>query len=313
MSATCENCRRPTEQYLCQSCQGVLRATLVSLTGAPDPWLGALRETAVGHVRYGPAQRRTPGPSTTLNGDAPLAEQIDLLPEHDASEDDNLRLARHQRARNVLKKAVSHGRVNLRASELLDYTHSVLSEWVRDLCETRGIPAPQLTTTEAHARWLATHVSAIACTPGASVCYTEITQIQTDIERAVDRPHSPRYWGPCPTPEADNGQTCATGLFALTPDADAVTCWRCHQTHQIHDLIERALASIDELLYSARDILEILRQTGQPLSERVWRDWRAKGRLTIRGWRGAEPMYWISDVRDLMRARPNTATRPSQK
>lgn len=31
---------------------------------------------------------------------------------------------------------------NLEASELLDYTRSVLVEWVRDICETRGMEVP---------------------------------------------------------------------------------------------------------------------------------------------------------------------------
>jgi hypothetical protein len=282
-------------------------------------WLDHLRESALGQTKLGESARRSPRYRNALDGERSLASQIDLLPgeqwepiEGPAREGDpwpmrepadaevDLQKARRERQRAALQRALGMGRINLRAAEQLEYAHSVIVEWIRDLCETRKIPTPSGTTNEL-ALWLARNVTAIASDEGAAVCYREIKQIVTDIERIINRPESTRDCGPCPT--VKDGEQCNTDLQARRGDSD-VRCWKCKTTYSIDDLIQRGLDTVGELLYCARDILAIMDGIGKHIPDRTWRNWRAEKRLIVRGWRGGEPMYWISDVRELLAQKP---------
>lgn len=159
-----------------------------------------------------------------------------------------------------------------------------------------------MTTPTDLAHWLARHADAIACDEAAGEIYADVKTAVDAIERVINRPESSRYCGPCPTLLEDQNQ-CRAGLFAKR-DAVEIRCWKCKMTHNVEQLIGSALRSVGGLLYSAGEVQELMSQIGQPIPSRTWRYWRASGRIEARGWRGAEPMYWISDVQDLLAAKP---------
>ena len=159
-----------------------------------------------------------------------------------------------------------------------------------------------MTTTASLASWLANHVDAIAQDEAAGEIFSDVKRIVDDIERMVNRPIPPRYCGPCPTLTEDQVY-CSVGLFAKR-DAIEIVCWKCKMTHNVEKLIQHAMRNTEGLLYSAREVQMLMAEIGQSIPPRTWRYWRAQEKVIVRGWRGAEPMYWLSDVQELMAAKP---------
>lgn len=128
----CVRCKAKSDTYGCHNCVNRLRKMLTEL---PD-WLTELEATAAGLAKHGGPVRRSPRYRRPLNGDA---HPIATFP---IDNEENLAKARHDREEAVLRDALARGRVNTRAAELADKAHAILLEWVRDLCESRGITFP---------------------------------------------------------------------------------------------------------------------------------------------------------------------------
>lgn len=128
----CVRCRAKAELFACNRCIDALRKMLADLPW----WLARLDESATGQARHGDDSRRTPRYRQHLDGDA---HPISSFP---SDHEDNLAKARHDRQEAIMRDALARGRVNARASELAERSHAVLVEWVRDLCETRGVDLP---------------------------------------------------------------------------------------------------------------------------------------------------------------------------
>lgn len=169
-----------------------------------------------------------------------------------------------------------------------------------------------MTTPAALATFLADNIPAIACDEAAGELFRDVRNAVDAIERAINRPIEPKYCGNCPAIIEDKqGQEleCATALYVPWDHHTQqypveVECWRCKVSYSVDKLIQDALNSIAGLLYSAREVQELMAQIGQPIPPRTWRYWRAEEKIIVRGWRGAEPMYWINDVKDLMAQKP---------
>ena len=149
----CVRCGAKATTFACGRCTHKLRRMLADLPW----WLRRLEETATGQARHGDDGRRIPRYRQQLDGDSAEASHIEPMPVDaccaaawDAGEpcpthgDGDGKRSRHRRAQTALRHALARGRVNLRASELADSAHSILFEWVRDLCETRGMPLPSV-------------------------------------------------------------------------------------------------------------------------------------------------------------------------
>lgn len=129
---TCTRCHAKSDNFGCHKCLDRLRKMLATL---PD-WIAELEFTAAGHGRTSAPVRRTPRYRRPLDGDAyPIAA-------YPNDSEENLAKAIRDRYDVVLRDALARGRVNARASELMEKVHGVLAMWVRDLCETRGIEPP---------------------------------------------------------------------------------------------------------------------------------------------------------------------------
>lgn len=166
----------------------------------------------------------------------------------------------------------------------------------------RDLPKP---TPNNLAKWLATNIHAIANNPHAHVCYAEVKQAITDIDKVINRPETQQYCGPCPTLSEDN-TPCKVGLFAKRDDTE-IQCWKCKTTHNIEQLIQQALETVKELGYTAEEILGFMADIGQPIPPSTWRKWRAEGKIQPRSHRGDTPLYWISDIRALADRKPQKA------
>ena len=158
-------------------------------------------------------------------------------------------------------------------------------------------------TTAALANHLAANVHLIARLETAGQCYTDIQNTIESIEDAINRPRNPKYCGPCPTVDEDQ-KVCGVGLYAAfdrkTKQYDTeVTCWKCHTTYVAEDLINDALGELDGWLFTAAEVLTTMAQIGEPISERTWRHWRKTGAIQSRNELGAEPKYFIGEVRHL--------------
>lgn len=299
----CTHCAGRAQLFLCNACISDLRDMLIGLArGQQLPngqyaagWLEHLTDAVLGQTKLGEFIRRNRGDETPM-------------------------------------------RVNLRASQLLDYASSVLSEWCRDVCETRGItwrplkatepgfigplrsgwrrlPADYQATSSDKALWLSGHVSAVASEEAAFVCYREIAEIITDIERLINRPTPPRLCGPCPTminhdvcgrrEPHSHPHSCATQLMAKH-DAIELTCPACKTTHNMERLLTRLWADADNFHVARNQVVWAMAMLGQPISLRTFQQWCAEHHLKpLSGY--AEPRYLLGDVRKLRDAKPQKA------
>lgn len=203
-------------------------------------------------------------------------------------------------------------RFDSRASDQLTYVHSVLVEWVRDLCETRGVQTPMLHTTSEVALWLAANASAIAADQGAAVCYREISELTKDIERLIDRPIPRRFCGPCPS-ELDRSHdancdkvhphACGVALTAQR-EASEVTCPMCKQTHDIAELWAQLLSQLDDWTFPYGELVTVLSWLDERVPPRTLREWLSKGKLTPVDHRMGKAVYRLGDVRRLRAEKP---------
>jgi hypothetical protein len=172
MSA-CESCSgRAHDAFLCGRCQTDLRQMLTDLPW----WIDRLAEAAVGHAKLGDGGRHS-GSGTRLKGDdevlpkctcghpehehrdecgviMPGAVTVIELLEPDADGNTSREIRGPERicvCREYVPSAkqakiraqfLAAGRVNSRASRLLDRIQNSLTTIVRDLCEARGVEVP---------------------------------------------------------------------------------------------------------------------------------------------------------------------------
>lgn len=184
-----------------------------------------------------------------------------------------------------------------------------IKRWIR-----RDLPAA---TPAALASWLAQNAHAIAADKAADVCYSEIKEVITDIEKVINRPAPPRVLGPCPTQvdsshdkdcDKQHPHTCALALTAKN-DATQITCPRCRTTHDVEELLARQIRDTDDYNFSLTE----LHQTALPaLREyvplRTLQHWAASGRLQPRDHGpDGEPKYLLADVRRLREQKPQKA------
>lgn len=291
----CTHCQRPARLPLCHRCTDDLRD---NLRGLPT-WIGYLRDAANGQTRLGESARRS-----TDKG-SPMLPRIGPAGGKGAK---------------TVAQSFRHS-----PSDLLAYTHSVLTEWAIDLHNTHKVPIPGAVrhvdarnpaaainhagATETIALWLAQHAHQIAHDPAANICHREITQIINDISNTINRPRPPRNLGPCPTITDDHtganshGKRCATRLTA-THAATETQCPRCKTTHEVAKLIADLIDEVDDWDFTQTEVLFAMEALGQPIPLRTFRNWRAAGKLPTRYDADGAPVYRLADVRDLADNKP---------
>lgn len=274
--------------FLCRPCLQTLNANLRSLPW----WLGRLTETVVGQTRMSDNGGRRSARRADINGEKPLAECIEPLPN-----EADLKKARKAREQHALSVALAAGGCNARASQLLADIADSLAYWVRVLSETAGQPIPHLpagtTTGVPHTLWLTAHINAIAAHEDAADIATDVAGHILDIIACVNRPVPIRDLGPCPTwieHDGRAGHPCGVPLRAPADDTE-VHCRRCRTTHNVNRLLLARMEDLEHEHYTAAELVRIMRRIPEEyrVTDRTLRRWRESGKLTPVGWRRGGP------------------------
>lgn len=304
----CVRCGSRAQMYLCHRCTGHTRRALRDLAGLAHH----LAEAAIGQTRLGDIGRHTPYRSRhELDGEATLASQIEPLPECDDLEE-----ARRQREQNALRKLLAAGGVNERASALHADITNMLTSWIRDLCEDRGVEWVGPGRIADMCAWLNLNFTAIAGHPAADEFSAEVDEHLGHIRRLINRPEPPRFIGPCPSPvnhthdndcQRQHPHPCGTALRAPRK-ATTATCPECSTTHDDLDQLGlELLAGVDDWWLNQTDLLFAMAAMGNHIPTRTFREWRRTRRipeLIVSG----EPRYRIADARALLEVKPQKAT-----
>jgi hypothetical protein len=284
----CQHCAAKAHNaFLCPRCVDTLRTTLADLPW----WLDRLTEAAIGQTRLGdggrPSQRSEP-----FKGD-------DEVPEDSPAA--------------LQRRFLAAGGVNARAVDLIDEIGTLLTTWVRDTHETRGLDTPTLRTATGAARWLTEHVSALAAGEGAGECLSDVLRATERIEHLVNRPVPMRWLGPCPTWVESTAKACGNELWCRADAAEAY-CRACRQAHNPDRLQLLLMNDLERKKLTWAKLIEVNRRQPEQyqIPERTLTWWRQKGKLTIRGYRrpdgrevinrhneADEPLYKWADIRKL--------------
>lgn len=281
--------------FLCRRCRDTLSINLRQL-----PWLlDRLTEAAVGQTRMSDNGGRKSTRRTDLDGEKPLAECIEPLPNGD-----DLDKARKAREQHALSVALAAGGCNARASQLLSEIADSLAYWVRVLCETNGRPVPQLPAGRSHgapqAIWLAVHVDSIAAHEDAADIASDVVGHLEDITTAINRPVPVRELGHCPTWVERDNRPCGVPLRAPADDVE-VYCRRCRQSHNVNRLLLARMEELEHRHYTAAELIRVMRRIPEQyrVTERTLRRWRETQKLMPVAMRGDTPEYAWSDVQRL--------------
>jgi len=319
----CQRCGgKSADAFLCGRCCQAIDSQLRELPW----WQERLTETAQGRTRMTDNGGRKSAARKDLDGAKPEAAYIELLPGCKHGKDDDcdcdLSRARRARAQAALAHALATGRVNAKASQLLAEIADQLSYWVRTLCESRGIPVPQLppgrTLGAPQAIWLAAHIQSIALSEDAGDFCADLEgradvrdhkrrpSIFEQIEQVINRPI--RFWplGPCPAEvkgdeDGEDGQ-CGAELPRVPERTDEVTCRKCRTRHVVSRVL---LIRKHEREGSPQTWRELCRYNADLPPEfqvpaRTLRHWRQTGALIPCDATAEDPLYSWIDVRLLM-------------
>ncbi|MEX3655262.1 hypothetical protein ABFW14_08535 [Mycolicibacterium fortuitum] len=290
----CQVCEGRAQLFLCLTHVTALREALHDLPW----WLTHLADAAIGNVRLGESGRR-----------ATRAHELDEYTGPNGA--DKLDAARRA-GKFDIDKVLATGRVNGKASRLLDRARNELGTWIRHLCESRGVDVPGLNSVNAMAHWLEKHTQAIASDEAAKECYSAIIDLTDQIRRMVNRPEPPRFCGPCTselTAEQraklrENNQEdrthCRVQLYAKR-NASRVTCPHCRNEHDVDALQAAMLDEADEYSFSIGDLSDmILPKLGIEVSRRTLQRMAKRGDLVASGWESDVARYQLGHVREVM-------------
>jgi hypothetical protein len=282
-------------------------------------WIDRLTEAATGQAKLGGGGRH-------------MRNEPDGLIEYTDPYDGDERLARDIAAGKFGRdRVLAAGRVNAKASRLLDEVNNSLTTTLRALCEERGVPMrnvraypPQFvgalqsgaircsyaSGAQFSSRWLSEHISAIAADEGAGRVYAEASDYTRDIEHVINRPVPPRFCGPCSTSvdyghdmkcELRHPHPCGTRLMAGRV-AIEVHCPQCKTTHNVEALIKRLLADVGHWRFTREELIGsrtgewagIMSLLDEPVSKSTFHRWCKDGLLVPAGYRRPDGTNRIS-------------------
>lgn len=178
---------------------------------------------------------------------------------------------------------------------------------------TRRLPEGYLVTTAEIALWLRHHLADLRMCESAGETYV-------DVHRALERGLAlattvavPVYRGPCPSVVGSDTHgkpvRCRNPLYA--PRGDSwVPCHRCDRTHDAAQLEQHHMADMSMMLFRFTRLQRVLRELGEPVTDRTLAAWIRGGRIKPAGWQrpdgtittevlhhGDPAMYRLADVR----------------
>lgn len=143
--------------------------------------------------------------------------------------------------------------------------------------------------------WLRPRVGWLRHHPAGQQAHDEITTAVRDARRAVDRPASRTYVGPC--------DRCGADMY-VRHGAAAVVCGECEEAYDVETRRRWLLAAAEDVLGTTTEIARALTSLAQPVTEEMIRGYAHRGRLLARGRRltGTRPVpvYRLGDVANII-------------
>jgi hypothetical protein len=179
---------------------------------------------------------------------------------------------------------------DINAATVADVLANTVTTWARHVAETRGLD-PVLPL----GRWLAGHVDWIRHHPWAADMLDEIDHAVDAAIRAVDRPRSRVYAGPCPVDD------CGQDLYARPASAHA-TCTGCGTQHDVQARREWMLAAVEDVVDTASVVAATVTSLGTHVTAARVRQWAHRKRILAHSIDpNGRPRYLVRDVLTLAR------------
>jgi hypothetical protein len=186
--------------------------------------------------------------------------------------------------------------VDLDASEAAWELHSDLVAIVRDLCESRGITYPGVDRSAALAAWLGRNVASIALDPAALEIFDIVRHRLGETRRVVDIAPAKVWLGRCDA--MVDGAVCGQDVRAAE-GATVVRCKGCMSVIDVAEFRARMLERSRDGAVPFPELVLIFRGVVRPNLLAVWRN---RGRLRPVDPDGAEPLYRVGEVMDMVEA-----------
>ena len=206
--------------------------------------------------------------------------------------------------------------VDMRASEVGWVAVNTVSTWCRVILEERGqasgngsrgglvipAPTPPDDTVPSMCRFLLTNINRIRVAEWGAEAFDELTDLERQLRRVVDRPAERFYVGPC------GAGGCAEDLYARSP-LGTVVCQVCGMEHDVPERRAWLLKEAEDRLETASGIARAVTVFGDGLggeaqmADRI-RTWGRRNRLTPHGHvtvMGHErALYRVGEILDLL-------------
>lgn len=191
--------------------------------------------------------------------------------------------------------------MHLKAGELQAELRAILVAWVKFCAEdgithqspTVALPRDNATSMS---RWLMWRVDGLAYNELGSDAVTEITGIVNRGTRIIDRPADRWFAGPC--------DECQEDLYAASQVGD-IKCRNCGTGFDIAERREWLIGEAEDRLATAAVIAGAVPIIAglHITADRIYK-WKQRGQILDRGHDGANPLYRVGDVIDLMTMGP---------
>ncbi|MDF3280893.1 hypothetical protein [Gordonia sp. N1V] len=269
----CEKCAGPSiDTPLCSRCARGLRDTLRNLEWCSE----RITETAAGIRNFGP-----PAAPTVRSDDVANESPV---PWNDGATKWRQRLDKKLRV-EIMAMSLARREVPLRPGYVTWWFIGPLREGQRRARPT-AMELPTWSTVEM-LRWIERRTQTVSTISGAGRFVARMEDAYSRGVNLINRPVPPAYRGPCPTVTGkdakDRPTICGVPLYGRRGD-DYVVCSRCEQTYRVEDLERELLDSVGYYRWTMREILDLMRELGEPVSRSTFYEWRRTGDLPVSGY-----------------------------
>ncbi|MFE3081818.1 hypothetical protein [Nocardia tengchongensis] len=179
----------------------------------------------------------------------------------------------------------------------------------------RHLPCGHIATTGDIALWLRHHIRQLRMLDSAGETALDVHRFLEHGLTLAAGGTIPVYRGPCPTlvrsAAAAKAVRCDNPLYAPR-QAAIVDCRRCKTSHDAGKLEDRYMSDLSQMLFRFSRLQGVLRELGEPVTDRTLSAWIRAGRIKAAGWQrpdgtitttaadarpGEPPMYRLADVR----------------
>jgi hypothetical protein len=159
-----------------------------------------------------------------------------------------------------------------RASVAASVLRNELYGWVRELRgDSDAWPGYDIGPC---ARWLADHMAAAAQHPKAADMLHEVRRAVDRAAMVLDGPPPRQYAGPCPI--------CGYDVLGK-PGSAIARCTQCGHAVEVRAQQDAMRAAMDDMLFTAAQLVSMAAALGQPVSEHTVRSWVRRRQLVARG------------------------------